>query len=203
MATTPFGIDVRLQRAARIPALRARPGLGIAALEVAALLLTGVIASLVTNVLKPRLGIPGSNIVFVALPLALGFALVPRRGSGLLMAAGALGSNLALWIAGVRLDGLGAQTSLLATGPLLDAALRWSGSGWRLYAAFVASCAASNALAFAIRGFARTAGWRGTGPGSARPFEAWWPEAVWTYALAGVLAGLVSAAAWFQLRERR
>lgn len=202
MATTLFGLDPRLQRAARIPALRAHPGLGIVALEVTALLLTGVAASLLTNVVKPRLGIPGSNIVFVAFPIALGFALVPRRGAGALMTAGALATNLGLWLMGVRLDGLGAQTSLLATGPLLDVALRWFGSGWRLYAAFVASCAASNALAFTIRGVARAAGWRGTGPGSGRSFELWWPEAVWTYALAGVIAGLISVAAWFQLRER-
>ena len=29
------------------------------------------------------------------------------------------------------------------------------------------------------------------------------PVAVWTYAAAGINAGLISAAAWFQLRERR
>jgi hypothetical protein len=198
----PFALDTRLLQAARIPALRAGPDTGIAALEIAALLSAGLIASLLTNVLRLRLGIPGSNIVFVAFPLALGFALVPRRNAGLLMAGGALATNLVLWLAGIRLDGVGAQTSLLATGPLLDLALRRFGKGWGLYLAFVAACAVSNAAAFLVRGTTRAMGMRGAGPGGGRPFDLWWPEAVWTYALAGVIAGLISAFAWFHLRKR-
>jgi len=200
--STPFALDLRLRRAARIPGLSSGQDAAISPLEVAALVGAGLVASLLTNVLRFRLGIPGSNIVFVAFPLALGFALVPRRGAGLLMAGGALATNLGLWLAGARLDGVGAQTSLLATGPLLDLALRRFGGGWRLYTAFVAACAASNALAFALRAVTRVAGMRGTGMGGGRSFALWWPEAVWTYALAGIIAGLISAAAWFQLRER-
>jgi hypothetical protein len=198
----PFPIDARLRRAARIPALLAGPGERVGAPELAVLLGAGVAASLVTNLLRLGLGIPGSNIVFVAFPLALGFALVPRRGAGLVMAGGALAANAALWLGGVRLDGFGAQTSLLVTGPLLDLALRRFGGGWRLYAAILGACATSNALAFAVRGVARVAGIRGAGMGGGRNLAAWWPEAVWTYALAGVVAGLISAAAWFHLRER-
>jgi hypothetical protein len=199
--TASFALDPRLRRSARIRALPTGPSGRIATLELVALLGAGVVASLLTNVMRLRLGIPGSNIVFVAFPLALGFALVPRRGAGLLMTGGAVAANAVLWLAGVRLDGLGAQTSLLATGPLLDLALRRFGGGWALYGAFLAACATSNALAFAVRGIARAAGMRGTGMGGGRSFAAWWPEAVWTYALAGVVAGLISAAAWFHLRE--
>lgn len=202
MPTIPFAIDPRLQRSARIPALLAERDGRIAALELAALVGAGAAASVLTNVIHFRLGIPGSSIAFVAFPLALGFALVPRRGAGMVMAVGALATNLGLWLAGVRLDGVGAQTSLLATGPLLDLALRRFGAGWRLYAAFLTACAASNGLAFAVRALTRAAGMRGSGLGGGRPFDAWWPEAVWTYALAGLLAGLISAAAWFHLRER-
>lgn len=204
----PFALDPRLRRAARLPSLPAGAGGSITALEVGALLGAGVLASLLTNVLHLRLGIPGSSIVFVSLPVALGFALVPRRGAGLVMTGGALAANAVLALAGARLDGIGAQTSLLLTGPLLDLALGWLGGGWRLYAAFVGACAASNALAFVVRGITRAAGMYGTGGGGGlgggvgRTFAQWWPHAVWTYALAGLVAGLISAAPWFRLRER-
>jgi hypothetical protein len=208
-----LALDPRLRRAARFPSLPAGAGGSITALEIATLLGAGVLASLLTNVLRLRLGIPGSSIVFTALPMALGFALVPRRGAGVVMTGGALAANAALAVAGVRLDGIGAQTSLLLTGPLLDLALAWLGGGWRLYAAFVAACTASNALAFVVRGITRAAGLYGMGGGSipgigaggggpGRTFAQWWPHAVWTYALAGLLAGLISAAPWFRLRER-
>lgn len=203
MPSIPLTIDARLRRAARLPALPTAVDGRITALELAVLIGAGVVASLLTNVTRLRLGIPGSNIVFVAFPLALGFALVPRRGAGLVMAGGALAANAALMLAGARLDGVGAQTSLLLTGPLLDLALRWFGGGWHLYAAFLAACAASNAVAFLVRGVARAAGMRGVGTGAGRSFIEWWPHAIWTYALAGLVAGLVSAAAWFHLRERR
>ena len=202
MPTTPFALDARLRRAARLPALPGAGAAGLTRLELAVLLGAGVVASLLTNVLRLRLGIPGSNIAFVSFPLALGFALVPRRGAGLVMAGGALATNAGLALAGAHLDGVGAQTSLLLTGPLLDLALRWRGGGWRLYVAFIAACATSNAFAFVVRGIARAAGVRGTGMGGGRTMAEWWPEAVWTYAAAGLVAGLISAAAWFHLRER-
>ncbi len=201
METTPFELDQRLRDAARIPAV-AGGHRRLALAEIAILLATGALASLLTNVWKPSLGIPGSNIVFVAFPVALGFALVPRRNAGLLMTAGALTTNAALWMAGVRLDGSGAQTSLLLTGPLLDLALRHFSAGWRLYAAFVMACAGSNLLALLVRGATRTAGLRGSGLGGGRTIESWWQEAVWTYPLAGLAAGLISVAAWFHFRER-
>ena len=202
MPSIPFALDAHLRRAARLPALATSDDARLARRELALLLGAGVLASLLTNALRLRVGIPGSNIVFVAFPLALGFALVPRRGAGLLMAGGALATNAALALGGAHLDGVGAQTSLLLTGPLLDLALRWRGAGWRLYGAFVGACAASNALAFVVRGVARATGVRGTGMGGGRTMAQWWPEAVWTYAAAGLLAGLISAAAWFHLRER-
>jgi hypothetical protein len=198
----PFALDPRLRRATRLPSLPAAADGRLTALDLAVLLGTGALASLLTNGLHLRLGIPGSSIVFVSLPVALGFALVPRRGAGLVMSGGALAANAALALAGARLDGVGAQTSLLLTGPLLDLALGWLGGGWRLYAAFVGACAASNALAFAVRGITRAAGMYGTGGGGGRSFAEWWPHAVWTYAAAGLLAGLISAAPWFRLRER-
>lgn len=212
MRLIPLSLDEQLRRSARIPSLVATPEAPIASIETATLLGAGALASMLVNLLRLRLGIPGSSIVFATFPLALGFALVPRSGAGLVMAGGVAAMNVALWLGGFRLDGIGAQTSLLLTGPLLDLALRWSRGGWRLYAAFIAACAGSNALAFLVRASARAMGMAGhrggggggggggSGGGSLYP---WLPVAVWTYAAAGVIAGLISAAAWFQLRERR
>ena len=185
--------------------------------ELAVLLLTGGVASVLTNVVRFGLGIPGSSIVFAVFPMALGFALVPRRGAGSVMAAGALLTSGMLGVAGVRLDGFGAQTSLLATGPMLDLALRWAKHGWRLYLAFVLACAGSNTLAFFARaagklyGIGGLGGQHGGGGGGGAGgggagrllFDVWLPQAMWTYACAGIVAGLLSAAVWFHFRERR
>jgi hypothetical protein len=195
-----------------VPQLAAAGAQHVRAAEIATLVLIGAAASLLTNVARFSFGIPGSNILFASFPMALGLALVPRRGAGTVMAGGALATTGALWLAGVRLDGVGAQTSLLLTGPLLDLALRWAHHGWRLYGAFVLACLASNALAFAVRALAKMYGFSGIGRGGGgggggsgaggRPLELWLPHAVWTYATAGIIAGLLSAAVWFQFRER-
>lgn len=224
MTTSLLALDVRLLRAGRVPSLAAAGVHEVRVAEVLVLLLTGAVASALTNLLRFRLGIPGSSIVFAVFPMALGFALVPRRGAGSVMAAGALLMSGMLGVAGVRLDGFGAQTSLLATGPLLDLAVRWANSGWRLYLAFVLACAASNSLAFLARAAAklggvpglggRNGGGRGGGMGMGvgvgggggggrLPFDVWLPRAIWTYAAAGIVAGLLSAAVWFHFRERR
>jgi hypothetical protein len=47
-----------------------------------------------------------------------------------------------------------------------------------------------------------TGGGGGLGGGLGRTFAQWWPHGVWTYAVAGLVAGLISAAPWFRLRER-
>jgi hypothetical protein len=175
----------------------------ISAVELLALLSAGVAASLAVNLLRFRLGIPGSSIVFASIPLALGTALVPRRGAGALMSGGALGTNALLALAGVRLDGIGAQASLLLTGPLLELARSGGLRGWRLHLAFIGACTASNAAAFLVRSVARVYGLRGTGGGGGRGvFAGWFPNALSTYALCGIAAGLVCAGTWFLLRDR-
>jgi hypothetical protein len=197
-----LSIDHGLQRAARVPAFIDRATGTVRVAELVALALVGATAAVLTNVFRFRLGIPGSNIIFVAFPMALGFALVPRRAAGTVMAGGALVTTGALALAGVRLDGIGAQTSLFLTGPFMDLALRWARHGWRLYGAFIVACAGSNAAAFAVRAAAKLYGLPGGGGGGGRPFATWLPQAIWTYAAAGILAGLLSVAAWFHYRER-
>ena len=106
MKTGLMAVDEVLYGTGRLSPIADSTTAGVRRLEVATLLLAGASAAILTHVVRLGLGIPGSNIVFVAFPMALGFALVPRRGAGLLMAAGAVGTTLMLWLASVRLDGM-------------------------------------------------------------------------------------------------
>ncbi len=201
MSNGILSVDADLLATSRVPALASADG-GVRSIELAVLFISGVGAALLTNVPRLHLGIPGSSIVFAIFPIALGFALVPRRGAGTVMGSAALLTTMGLRFAGGPVDGPGALTSLVLSGPLLDLALRFArGGGWRLYAAFVVAGALGNALAFAVRAGTKAFGM--TGMGGGRPFAAWWPTAIATYTIAGVVAGLISALAWFHLRERR
>ncbi|HEU5170452.1 MAG TPA: hypothetical protein VFU46_07935 [Gemmatimonadales bacterium] len=193
-----LALDPRLRAVSRLRplSLRARP----TRRELAALMLAGSGAALLTTFVDVRLGIPGHHIVLVMFPLALGVALVPRHLAGAIMSGSAATTAAGLAVAGVHLPGVGALTGLFLAGPLLDLALRRGGDGWRLYASFVAAGAFANVCAFLVRGTAKYLGFGG--PAGGRGFAQWLPIATWTYALAGVLAGLLSAAAWFHLRAR-
>ena len=203
MPSTLFELDDRWAGATRLRPVAEQASAPVSARELAILRGAGVVASLAVNLVRLRLGIPGSSIVYASLPLALGLALVPRAGAGSVMAAGAIGTNALLALAGVRLDGIGAQTSLLLTGPMLELARTAGFRGWRLYLAFIGACCASNAAAFVVRSVARVYGLRGTGGGGGRGiFAGWLPNAITTYALCGILAGLLGAVTWFRLRDR-
>lgn len=165
-------------------------GSPLAAISVLALL--GTAAAILTTAVDLDLRIPGHAILKCVFPLALGFALVPRGFAGCVMGTAALA---ALAVQGqVRgAQGFGAATSLVLTGPLLDLAVRRARSGRSVYLAFVAGGALANLAAFAVRLGAKVILHDGT-----RPLASWWPEAILTYALCGVIAGLVSAAVWFR-----
>jgi hypothetical protein len=201
MSSTILEFDDRWRGASRLLPLAATAEQPISALELATLLIAGATASLAVNLLRLRLGIPGSSIVQASIPLALGLALVPRRGAGSVMAAGAIGTNAMLALAGLRLDGVGAQTSLVLTGPLLELARSGGFRGWRLYVAFICACMVSNAAAFLVRSLGRLYGIRGGGGGGNGMFAGSLPHALPTYALCGAVAGLIGAGAWFHLRE--
>lgn len=176
-------------------------GLAAGGRDVAVLALVGAGAAAVQVSVDLRLGIPGHHILLAMFPLALGLALVPRRAAGTVMGAVSVLTLTLLGAAGARLPGPGALTGLVLAGPLLDVTLRRGGSGWRLYGAFVAAGAVANVAAFFVRGATKYSGWGGMGGG--RALAAWLPVAVWTYAAAGILAGLLSAAVWFHFRVRR
>src|SRR5262245_61623825 len=77
--------------AARFPSL-VRSEQRISVIELLMLLMCGATAAAAVGMLKLGLGIPGHSIVLVALPMALGMALAPRRMAGCVMSAGALGT---------------------------------------------------------------------------------------------------------------
>jgi hypothetical protein len=203
MMTGVLSIDREMRGASRLPPL-AGSAAGVRAIELLALVLAGAVAAASSTYLDFRLGIPGHRIVFSIFPIALGFAVVPRRAAGTVMSGAALATLGALAMSGVRIPGPGGITSLVLIGPFLDVALRRAGSGWRLYLAFITAGALANVMAFALRAGVKLAGVppTGAGPGGARPVGMWLNLSVFTYLLAGLLAGLISAAAWFHLRSR-
>jgi hypothetical protein len=194
-----LSLDATLRDTARIPTLAV--GARTDGREVTALLITGTFAGLLTAFADLNMRIPGHHILFAIFPMALGVALVPRRTAGSVMGAAGAGTLALLGAAGVHLPGPGALVGFALAGPMLDFALRRGRAGWRLYTAFIVAGALTNVFAFFARGVTKALGIRGMGGG--RDFSAWLPVAVWTYAAAGILAGLLSAAVWFHFRARK
>lgn len=163
----------------------------------------GVLAALSSTFVE--LGIqrvPGHAILRVVFPFALGLALVPRHGAGCVMGCSAAITASLLQYWGFRGEGLGfgAFTSLVATGPLLDWTLHRTQGGWKQLVAFGLAGLASNLLALVVRGIAKANGWEAAGR---RPLGEWLQQAVGTYILCGIVAGLASALILFSFRSAR
>jgi hypothetical protein len=156
----------------------------------------GCFAAYASAYLDFRLRIPGHAILRAVFPMALGLAVVPRRGAGTVMGVSALLSGLGLRVL-FPLGGfsLGALTSLSLTGPLLDLLLRHVRGGWRVYVGFALAGLTANLLAFMTRGGAKLLGYERLGT---RPLSDWMLQASFSYVICGLLAGLISAAIWFQ-----
>ena len=188
--------DSRLRERSRIPSL-ASPGEAVGLAEVLTLLVMGAGAAALATFVRLRLGIPGHQIVYSVFPMAMGFALVPRRRAGTVMGMGAVIAATAFTAGGAAI-GAGALTALVVTGPLLDLALLAAGGGRRLYAAFLLAGTLSNIIAMIARGGMKVLGVPGLA--GTRPFASWASEAVISYTVAGFIAGGISAVAWFHLR---
>lgn len=159
--------------------------------------LAGVVAATSSTWLDFSLKIPGHAILRAVFPMALGLALVPRKGAGLAMGASAGVTALLLRFASAtgHGPGLGALTSLLATGPLLDVALWRARAGWRLWLGFAAAGLGANLLAFLVRGASKKLA-------TPTSLTGWLQTAPVTYALCGLAAGLFSGMIWFAYRRR-
>ncbi len=194
MRTEMLSVHPGLAGDSRLPALP-RQGYWSHLAPTLLLLGTGVGAALATAFLDFSLRVPGHAIIRAVFPMAFGLALVPRRRGGLIMAVGAVATVLVIRTGGMAAIGFGAMTSLVLTGPLLDVALGRARRGWRLYLAFASAGLVANLTALAVRSGAKLSGLDHL---AGRPLAAWLVPAVGTYALCGALAGLVSAAIWFQ-----
>lgn len=159
----------------------------------------GFVAAVATT-LDWKLRLPGHAILRTVLPLALGLALVPRRGSGFLLSGSAGVGALGLLAAGWPGAGVGAVTSLMLAGPLLDLAGSLSRRGWHIYLSFAAAGLAANVAAFAVRWAAKTGG---GGRAGSRLLAEWWPQAIGSYAVCGLVAGLIAAAICFRASSPR
>lgn len=194
MRTMALSVHPGLAQSTRLPAL-ADQGQTLRLAEMLLLLAAGAGAALATTLLDFGLRIPGHAIIRAVFPMSLGLALAPRRMGGMVMGIGALGSAVALGAGGWAAVGAGAMTSLALTGPFLDLALWRAGRGWRLYLGFALAGLGSNLAALGVRAGTKLAG---LGHPAARPLAEWWPQAVCTYAVCGLLAGLLSAVVWFR-----
>ncbi|RLS54622.1 MAG: hypothetical protein DWH91_11360 [Planctomycetota bacterium] len=187
--------------------------------EVAVLGLAGGCAAFAVGLLDLHLRIPGHSILQAVLPMALGWAVVPRKLSGAGMSVSAALTAGTLMKLGYGEFGAGAWTSLLALGPAMDLLMGSAlGSRWPALAIAVAGLAA-NTLAFIAKAFEKLAqrpipgsgmgGGRGMGNGGGRglgrgrEWEEWIRVAPASYLICGLVAGLVCGVILFRLRRQR
>jgi hypothetical protein len=193
MLSTVLARHDSLGAAGRLPAV-AQPGTAISPVELAFLAALGGVTALAAAFLTRGLGIPGHNIIDVVFPMALGLTLVPRRGAASVMGVTSFAAAGVLTFGGIRGIGLGAMTSLLATGVLIDAALGGARTGRAIYVRLTLAALAANLLALAIRGGEKLL--------TGELLEPWLSKAIVTYPLCGLAAGLISAAVWFRVGDR-
>jgi len=187
-----------LAGSSRLPG-RIRKRESLAAADLLWLVGAGVTAAVATALLDFSLRVPGHAIVRVVLPMAFGLAVAPRRAAGMVLGTSALGSAGLLKVGGAPGLGPGALVSLTLTGPLLDLALWRARRGWCLYLGFALAGLGANVAALAARVGPKLVG---IDHAVGRPLAAWLPHASVTYPVCGLLAGLLSAAIWFQFRSR-
>jgi hypothetical protein len=124
-----FIVEPAFAASVRVPAIgnMEQP---IQKVELAFLFVMGVAAAAAAHFVELNLRIPGHAIIRVVFPLAFGMALVPRRGAGVSMGMVAAASALALSGARLGSTGVGAMTSLVLCGVVLDFVASRTRSGW-------------------------------------------------------------------------
>jgi hypothetical protein len=170
----------------------------ISAAELAVLVVLGFASAVASAVLTRDLGIPGHSILRVVLPMAPGLALVPRRGSASIMGLSAGAGGAVFWLSGVHNFGVGAVTSLVLTGFLLDLAMIGARSGRSVYFRLALAGLASNLLAFAAKLAEKLLSPEAMGR---QPFGSWLLKSLVSYPACGFLAGLIGAAACFRFTK--
>ena len=174
--------------------------LSIDALALVILLASGSLAAVSVVCFNFRLQLPGHAILRAVFPMAIGLALAPRRRGGTVMGISAVTTAWLLHFAGGFNVGTGSLTSLTLIGPCLDVCLRRIESGWKLYGSFILAGLVCNVIALTVRGAIKFGGWDVL---TARPFATWWFQAVGSYIVCGIIAGLISAIVWFRFSSKR
>ena len=177
-----------------------RPLDGYALREVAFLLVLGLVAAGLTSITVSPIRLPGHAILRGTLSMILGLSLVPRRGAGTIMSVGALlGFALSLPLGGARLP-VAAACGLGFLGPALDVVTaNVRATGWQLYLRFAAAGLVANLASFAVR---MAAGGSGSGRGPGAGTGMGWPVALVSFAIFGLVAGMVCGAIWFRTKPR-
>jgi hypothetical protein len=204
MLDTVFAPQIGLKASSRLPLVSRSAG--ITSAELACLLVCGAMAALAVGLLHLQIRVPGHAILRGAFPMAMGLALVPRRGAGIMMAIAAGITATAMSAAQVGNFPATSMLSVLALGPILDLALLGPSIGWKLYARFAAAGAVANLLAFGLKlaGLSlgiETVGGGSGGGGGGRLLE-FGTFALLSFLICGALAGLIGAAAWFRSSPR-
>ena len=178
----------------------AAPGTRISSAELLTLVAAGAIAAGVVAFVHLQLRMPGSAILKATLPIVAGVALVPRRGAGTIASlSGMATAGILLALGAGRLPGA-ALSSLIAIGPAIDLAMGGAGrAGWRIYIRFAAAGLAANLMAFGVRWGSSLLEADAMPPRMMRQIG--W-NALLSFALCGLLAGLVSAAVCFKARSQ-
>jgi hypothetical protein len=194
-----FSVHEGLAAAGRIPtAIGARDR--ISARELTLLLFLGGASAAMAGFINLNLRLPGHSILISMLPMILGLAMAPRRFSGFIMSASALGTASAFGLAGLAHYGSGAFVSLCLMGPMMDLALIKVRAGWDIYFALILAGIGTNLMALGSRAMSKLLG---LDLASMRPFGLWWSQAALTYTLCGAAAGLIGALFFFHLRKQR
>jgi hypothetical protein len=195
MLNAAFAPQIGLKDSSRLPSLSRSAG--ITAAELACLLTCGALAALAVGVIHGSFGIPGVAILRGLLPIALGFAIVPRRSAGTAMSLVTCATAAFMNAGNVGEFQIPALVGTLALGPMLDTALTGNARGWHIYLRFAAAGAAANFFAFSTKFIAAYFGWHFPGSGRVTSF---WSLALMSFIVCGALAGLISSAVWFRVR---
>jgi hypothetical protein len=198
MFANAFASHAGLRESSRVPVLSRENKISVA--EIACLLVCGGLAALAIGLLHPSLRLPGHAILRGAVPMGMGFAIVPRRWSGSVMAIGALVAGIGMSAGGIGSFPATAMLSVLALGPILDSALIGHCAGWLLYLRFALAGAAANLLALALKLAGFHLGIETGGGGGGQVLRFGMPVVFSSYVLCGALAGLLGAAVWFRFR---
>ena len=200
MLNGPLQPNDALRYSGRLAALTL-PNTKVTAGELAVLTMAGTFAALAVQLISLELRIPGSAILRAALPVVLGFSLVPRRFAGAVMSVAAGITLAAMALFGVAVWQPAAITGLLALGPSIDLALAGlSSRPWRLYVRFVLGGIMANSLAFAVRA---GAAWLALDEARPHRIGQFGLGVFLSFAACGALAGLLAAAICFHSGAHR